>query len=190
MSLHSEASALSLELLSPPDLVETFGFLDEDPVVNVYLLALTALISFLMPLRFVSLNTVFMTALEHIGHGRAGWQRGAHMAGMFLLGPVLAAGVIQLVGHAGSYWLIAGMFFTTALLAAPVLNHQPHTPPSTGHETRTTHAAQVPCFIECLHPAADPRSHFVPDLGDAPWFRFSAGGNCRPGWSTTDSGID
>lgn len=98
---------------------------------TVFLLLLTALISFLMPLRFVSLNTVFMTALERIGHARAGWQRGAHMAGMFLLGPVLAAGVIQLVGHAGSYWLIAGMFFITALLAAPVLNHQPHTPPST-----------------------------------------------------------
>ncbi len=41
MSLHSEASALSLDRLGPPDLVETFGFLDRDPVVNVYLLALT-----------------------------------------------------------------------------------------------------------------------------------------------------
>jgi ribosomal protein S18 acetylase RimI-like enzyme len=41
MSLHSEASSLSIERLGPPDLVETFGYLDLDPVVNVYLLALT-----------------------------------------------------------------------------------------------------------------------------------------------------
>lgn len=98
---------------------------------TVFLLVLTALISFLMPLRFVSLNTVFMSALERMGQARAGWQRGAHMAGMFLLGPVLAAGVIARLGHAGSYGVIAAMFFLTALMASPVLNHQPHTPPST-----------------------------------------------------------
>lgn len=90
-----------------------------------FLLALTALISFLMPLRFVSLNTVFMQALEHLGPGRAGWQRGAHMSGMFLLGPVLAAALIPVLGHAGSYWLIAAMFLATAFMAAPVMNHHP-----------------------------------------------------------------
>nr|WP_315849301.1 MFS transporter [uncultured Rhodoferax sp.] len=100
----------------------------------LYLLLLTALISFLMPLRFVSLNTVFMLALERLGQGRAGWQRGAHMSGMFLLGPVLAAAVIPALGHAGSYWLIGAMFFATALLAAPVLNHHPQT--TTGNAPR------------------------------------------------------
>ncbi|HET9327169.1 MAG TPA: GNAT family N-acetyltransferase [Candidatus Eisenbacteria bacterium] len=34
------AGALSVERLQPPHLVETFGFLDRDPVLNVYLLAL------------------------------------------------------------------------------------------------------------------------------------------------------
>ena len=101
-----------------------------------FLLALTALISFLMPLRFVSLNTVFMQALERLGQGRAGWQRGAHMSGMFLLGPVLAAALIPLLGHAGSYWLIGAMFFATAVLAAPVLNHHP--------QAATGSAARVP----------------------------------------------
>nr|WP_315494105.1 MFS transporter [uncultured Rhodoferax sp.] len=100
-----------------------------------FLLALTALISFLMPLRFVSLNTVFMLALERLGQGRAGWQRGAHMSGMFLLGPVLAAAAIPALGHAGSYWLIGAMFFATALFAAPVMNHHPQV---------TTGGARVP----------------------------------------------
>ena|SRR5438477_7383513 len=41
MTLHSDASPLTLDRLGPADLVETFGFLDRDPIVNVYLLALT-----------------------------------------------------------------------------------------------------------------------------------------------------
>jgi hypothetical protein len=35
-----QAGAISVDRLGPGDLVETFGFLDRDPVVNVYLLAL------------------------------------------------------------------------------------------------------------------------------------------------------
>ncbi len=41
MSLHSDASPLSIDRLGPPDLIETFEYLDRDPVVNVYLVALT-----------------------------------------------------------------------------------------------------------------------------------------------------
>jgi hypothetical protein len=41
MSLHSDASLLSIDRLGPPDLIETFAYLDRDPVVNVYLVALT-----------------------------------------------------------------------------------------------------------------------------------------------------
>src|SRR5438094_272128 len=41
MALHPDAATLSVQRLGPPDLVELFGFLDRDPVLNVYLLALT-----------------------------------------------------------------------------------------------------------------------------------------------------
>jgi len=41
MSLHSETSPLHVDRLGPPDLAETFAYLDQEPVVNVYLLALT-----------------------------------------------------------------------------------------------------------------------------------------------------
>ncbi len=98
----------------------------------LFLVVLTALISFVMPLRFVSLNTVFMAALERIGHARAGWQRGAHMAGMLLVGPLLAAAVVAWLGYAGSYWLVAAMFVVAAPLSASVLNQHSHAPPRAG----------------------------------------------------------
>ena len=39
MSLHPGIGALAIERLSPTDLIETFAFLDREPVLNVYLLA-------------------------------------------------------------------------------------------------------------------------------------------------------
>ncbi len=41
MVLHPDAGALAVQRLGPPDLVELFAFLDRDPVLNVYLIALT-----------------------------------------------------------------------------------------------------------------------------------------------------
>jgi len=41
MALHPPAGALAIERLGPADLVETFAFLDRDPIVNVYLVALS-----------------------------------------------------------------------------------------------------------------------------------------------------
>jgi len=40
MTLHHGTDALSVDRLGPPDLIETFAFLDRDPVLNVYLIAL------------------------------------------------------------------------------------------------------------------------------------------------------
>jgi ribosomal protein S18 acetylase RimI-like enzyme len=40
VTLDQHARGLSVDRLGPPDLVELFGFLDHDPVLNVYLLAL------------------------------------------------------------------------------------------------------------------------------------------------------
>src|SRR5438045_9750132 len=41
MALHERTGSLSIDRLAAHDLVEVFGFLDGDPVLNVYLLALT-----------------------------------------------------------------------------------------------------------------------------------------------------
>ena len=41
MTTRPEAETLTVHRLGPPDLVELFGYLDRDPILNVYLLALT-----------------------------------------------------------------------------------------------------------------------------------------------------
>ncbi len=108
---------------------------------SLFLLLMTALVSFVMPARFVSLNTVFMAALERMGEARAGWYRGTHMSGMFLIGPLLAAVVVQAIGHAGSYWLIAAMFFVTIVLSPLVLSE--YQPPETAPGQRRAGMGEV-----------------------------------------------
>lgn len=87
----------------------------------VFLLLCTTLIGFFMPFRFVSLNTVFLRQLLVLGQSKAGWYRGTHVAGMFLLGPLMAATSIEHVGYAGTYWLICAAFALTLLLSPIVL---------------------------------------------------------------------
>lgn len=87
----------------------------------VFLLACTAAISFFMPMRFVSLSTVFMQQLETVGEGKAGWYRGTHMIGMFLLGPMLAASLTTALGFPGTYRLIGLSFLITVVMSPIVL---------------------------------------------------------------------
>lgn len=104
---------------------------DTGIAARLLLLALTALISLLMPLRFVSLNTVFMLALERLGQGRAGWQRGAHMSGMFLLGRCWRQRPYRRWGMRAATGSLVPCSLATALFAAPVLN-RPHVVASGG----------------------------------------------------------
>jgi MFS family permease len=70
-----------------------------------------------MPLRLVSLNTVFFAQLATLGESKAGFYRGTHMLGMFLMGPALGALVVSRWGFAASYWLIAAAFLVTLALS-------------------------------------------------------------------------
>jgi MFS family permease len=97
----------------------TYALLPLVPQVWFLLLATTA-IGFFMPMRFVSLSTVFMRELERIGVGKAGWYRGTHLIGMMLVGPVVAVSTTKLLGFAGTYWFITGLFVITVLWS-PVL---------------------------------------------------------------------
>jgi len=97
-----------------------------------YLLLGTALISFFMPFRFVSLNTVFLQQLAHLGDTKAGWYRGTHMVGMFLIGPVLGASVVSAFGSAASYYLVAVAFGATILLS-PIVFARYSPQPSRSH---------------------------------------------------------
>lgn len=114
---------LKLFIAGSSALVGIYLLLPAWPVVG-FLLAMTALTSFFMPFRFITLNTVFIAQLAEIGEARAGWFRGSHMMGMFLIGPVLAAGVVQALGHAGSYRVIAALVLLTIVMAPWVFGPQ------------------------------------------------------------------
>lgn len=86
----------------------------------LYLLALTLLVGLCMPCRFVSLNTVFMQQLAQMGEARAGWFRGSQMIGLLLIGPTLAALLVDWRGAAGSWGLI-GLAFALPVLLAPLV---------------------------------------------------------------------
>ena len=91
-----------------------------------YLLACTTAISFFMPLRFVSLNALFLQQLVTLGESKAGWYRGTHMIGTFLIGPTIAARVVGRLGFAGAYWLIATSFGVTILVSRVLFSRFGH----------------------------------------------------------------
>ncbi|MDO3663167.1 MFS transporter [Acinetobacter higginsii] len=82
-----------------------------------HLILATFLVGLCMPMRFVSLNTVYMQHLKSIGAARAGWFRGTHMMGFFLVGPLLAVSLVSAVGFSGAFWWIAGLFLLPILFA-------------------------------------------------------------------------
>ncbi|WP_097078713.1 MFS transporter [Acinetobacter puyangensis] len=82
-----------------------------------FLIVCSTLVSFCMPLRFVSLNTVFMSQLYQIGAAKAGWFRGAHMIGFMLLGPMLAVWLVHSLGFVGAFWALATLFIVPVFIA-------------------------------------------------------------------------
>jgi MFS family permease len=88
----------------------------------MFLVGCTFVISFFMPFRFVSLNTVFLQQLEVLGEDKAGWARGSHMAGTTMIGPALAATLIQVSSFRYTYWVIAALFLLTMLMSPLVFN--------------------------------------------------------------------
>lgn len=81
------------------------------------------LISCFMPLRIVSLSAMFMQQVGRVGIGMAGSFRATHMIGMLLLGPLVAALLLNNVGFAGGYFAIGITFFILVLLAPQIFRH-------------------------------------------------------------------
>ena len=92
----------------------------------------TALVSFVMPLRFISLNTVYMQQIEHIGVARSGWFRATHMTGFLLIGPLVGIFLLDHFGFPGTYIAIALTFFF-AVASSPLAVDKQRKPPA-GHE--------------------------------------------------------
>jgi len=86
-----------------------------------FLLGTGSVVGFLMPLRFVSLNSEFFAQIRALGTGKASWSRAAHMSGMFLIGPALGALLAHRLGFATTWVLVALSYGLTALLALRVM---------------------------------------------------------------------
>lgn len=82
-----------------------------------FLVGCIVLVSFCMPLRFISLNTVFMSQLNRLGTVKAGWFRGTHMIGYMLLGPMLAVWLGNHISPVGRFAAIALLFIVPVLLS-------------------------------------------------------------------------
>ncbi len=90
-----------------------------------YLMICTALVSFVLPMRFVSINTVFLSKLRQLGPTRAGWFRGSHMMGFFLIAPALTVLLIEHFGYSVSFYWVASLFIS-ALIFAPLCFQHKH----------------------------------------------------------------
>lgn len=86
-----------------------------------FLLGATTAISFFMPLRFVSLNTVFFAQIRQMDQGKAGWYRATHLSGQFLIGPTAAVALISVLGYSGAWWVLAASFALTIAVSPLVL---------------------------------------------------------------------
>lgn len=85
-----------------------------------FLISCVAFVSFCMPLRFISLNTVFMSHLHKLGAVKAGWFRGTHMIGFMLLGPMLAVWLVENLFY-NHVFLVIGLMFTIPVLLSPLV---------------------------------------------------------------------
>lgn len=84
-----------------------------------YLLLITTLVSFVLPMRFVSIHTVFLSHLRALGPAKAGWFRGSHMLGFFLIAPSLGAWILQILGYEWAFFAVA-ILFVAAISLAPL----------------------------------------------------------------------
>ena len=82
-----------------------------------YLLLITTLVSFVLPMRFVAIHSVFLSHLRALGPAKAGWFRGSHMLGFFLIAPSLGAWLLQQLGNAWAFFAVAGLFVLAIGLA-------------------------------------------------------------------------
>ena len=101
-----------------------------------FLLLCTAAVGFCLPFRWVALNTVFLGRLLTLGQNKAGWFRGTNVAGMFLVGPLVAAAAIEQLGYAGTFLVIAitvlaCLPLSPAVLSRPKLEGGASVPPPT-----------------------------------------------------------
>lgn len=97
-----------------------------------FLILCTTLVSVAMPMRFISLNTIFLQQTKTIGAARAGGFRGAHMTGFLLVGPILGVFLLERFQFSGAFIAIAATFLATFLLAFRAVDRHSRMPQNDG----------------------------------------------------------
>lgn len=101
------------------------------------LIACVALFGMFNPMRMVTTQTEFLRLVHTVDPRRAGWNRAAHSAGMFFLGPMLGAAVLTWLGFVAAFQLSAVALLVCVLIGDRILASlpaQPFTPSRTFRE--------------------------------------------------------
>lgn len=83
--------------------------------------AMIAAVGLTLPLRTMPVHTEFLAMLPGLSISRAGWNRAAHMSGLFLIGPTISAAAIAAAGFRAVLALSAAGMLAAAIIGARVL---------------------------------------------------------------------
>lgn len=89
------------------------------------LVAGVALLGVLNPFRMVTTQAEFLNFMQNADLRRAGWQRAAHSAGMFFLGPMLGGLMLTVFGFADTLRLVAAGLLLTVLMGDRIMSVAP-----------------------------------------------------------------
>lgn len=84
-----------------------------------------AAIGLTLPLRTIPVHTEFLAMLGSMSAHRTGWNRAAHMSGLYLLGPAVAAAAIAAAGFRSVLGLAAAGLLAGAIVGARILGRIP-----------------------------------------------------------------
>ncbi|PKM30750.1 MAG: hypothetical protein CVV07_05895 [Gammaproteobacteria bacterium HGW-Gammaproteobacteria-11] len=89
------------------------------------LVAGVALLGTLNPFRMVTTQAEFLNFMQHADLRKAGWQRAAHSAGMFFLGPLLGGLMLLVFGFADTLRIVAAGLLLTVLIGDRIMSAAP-----------------------------------------------------------------
>ena len=140
----------SLVVFSVGSIIAAALYLIQAWYVNAWsLLLLTALVSCVLPMRFVSIHSVFLHHLSRLGPAKAGWFRGSHMLGFFLIAPSLTVLLIEYLGYQHAFFTVAALF-VSAIVVAPMCLQQ-HSLPPIAKQQRSCAALLAPLSLLKKH---------------------------------------
>ena len=84
-----------------------------------------ALFGLVNPFRMVATQAEFLHLLPRMGFARAGWQRASHSVGMFFLGPLIGALLVQQFGFVTTFCLVSASMLVAVAIGNQALSFSP-----------------------------------------------------------------